>query len=232
MTVDLRGEVVAVRDLRDGDARRMFALMDLVYAGMDRAVFDRDLADKDEVILLHTPAGELAGFSTQRFVTVDGVAGLFSGDTVVHPAHRGGPALFQVFARRYVLGEHPPLRWFLVSKGHRTYRMLPAFFATYWPSRRAPTPPAEQHLMDAYAAHLYPDDYNPTTGVLEYRCPKDRLRDTSLTDRERQMPDVEFFVARNPGWSLGHDLVCLTDLAEANVLPRTLPLRAGAAAVV
>lgn len=81
--------------------------------------------------------------------------------------------------------------------------------------------------MRAYAEALFPGDYNPGTGVLEYRTAKDRLRDTGLTERDLADPDVAFFAARNPGWVHGHDLVCLTELSPANLVPAMVDPRHG-----
>nr|NLI49018.1 hypothetical protein [Propionibacterium sp.] len=229
----LHWDVVAAADLTTADIDAMFALMDLVYDGMRREAFEADLAGKDEAIVLRTDAGRLVGFSTQRALSVRvgeaRAAGVFSGDTVIHPEHWGSPALLQAFARRYIVEREEPFWWFLVSKGHRTYRFLSTFFTTFWPDRRSPTPPAARAVMDAYATALFPDDYDAERGVLAYRTPKDRLRPgiAGVGARDLTNPDVAFFVARNPGHALGHDLVCLCDLAPANLKPRMRPILLG-----
>ncbi|MEE9964050.1 MAG: hypothetical protein K4304_03020 [Propionicimonas sp.] len=223
---DLRAEAVPADSLSGTDRDAMFALMDAVYAGMVRERFETDLAAKDTCITLRTPDGELAGFSTQTSlsITVDEVTidGVFSGDTVIAPAHWGSPALMRCFAGQFIAGEHPLRYWFLISKGHRTYRMLTTFFADFFPRRDQPTPPQARSIMDAYATALYGTEYNPATGVLEYHQPKDRLRvgAADISERELRIPTIAFFNAANPGWSLGHDLVCLCELSEANVVPR------------
>ena len=230
----LLGEVMDAAALTPSDRATLFALMTQVYEGVDRATFERDLAAKDECIVLRTPAGEPVGFSTQRFLTVEAggrlVDGVFSGDTVIRPDHWGSPALFQAFSRRYIVDRDPPRQWFLISKGHRTYRMLTTFFTEYWPSRHAATPDAARSIMDAYALALYPHDYNRATGVIEYRVPHDRLRPgvAGTTDRDLRNPDVAFFAARNPGHAAGHDLVCLCELTPANLKARMRPLLLGA----
>lgn len=230
---ELHAEVVPVSALTAADRDAMFALMDLVYEGVRRQAFDADLAAKDEAIVLRSAGGALVGFSTQCTMSVEvggaTVRGVFSGDTVIHPEHWGSPALLQAFARRYVVERDEPFWWFLVSKGPRTYRFLPTFFATFWPDRRSPTPPGPQAIMDAYATALYPRDYDRDRGVLAYRTPKDRLRPgvAGVTERDLRNPDVAFFVARNPGHALGHDLVCLCALTPANLKPRMRPTLLG-----
>ncbi len=230
----LSSELVEASGIGPADRAAMFALMDTVYAGMTRDAFEADLAGKDTAIMLRTPSGALAGFSTQRLMSVEAggtrVDGVFSGDTVIHPDHWGSPALLQAFSRAFITDRTPPLQWFLISKGHRTYRMLTTFFQHYHPSRREPTPEAAARVMDAYAAALCPDDYNPATRVIEYRHPKDRLRAgvAGVTERELRNPDVDFFVRANPGWAEGHDLVCLCELSPANLVPRMRPVLLGA----
>ena len=239
---ELLSQVLPAAALTACDRDTMFALMQVVYDGVTRDAFECDLASKDECIVLRTPAGELAGFSTQRFLTVEvdavraapltgvpafglgtTVEGIFSGDTVIHPAHWGSPALFQAFARRYVTTDGARRWWFLVSKGPRTYRMLPAFFTRFWPDRREPTPDAARAIMDAYAEMLYPGELRG--GVLAYKHPKDRLRDgvAGVTERDLRLPDIAFFVEANPGWALGQDLVCLAELRPENLRPGLRP---------
>lgn len=222
---ELSTEVVTPGALDASDRAAMLAIMARVYDGIDRAHFEADLAGKDEVIVLRAPGGELAGFSTQQFMTVattaGAVTGVFSGDTVIAPEHWGSPALFQAFARRYIIERPAPWYWFLISKGHRTYRMLPTFFTEYWPSRHAPTPAAASEIMAAYARARYGDQYDPTSGVLAYREPRDRLRDgvAGLTEQVLRNPDAAFFASANPGHELGHDLVCLAELSPAKLRP-------------
>jgi hypothetical protein len=239
-------EVLPVAELSCSDRDQMFALMDVVYEGVIRAAFERDLAGKDECVVLRKASGEVAGFSTQRFVTVEVDAarvapltgeepatgtttlqGLFSGDTVIHPDHWGTPVLFQTFARRYVSDDGPPRWWFLVSKGHRTYRIMPTLFQRFWPNRHGPTPDAALAVMTAYAEALYPGDL--VDGVFEYHRATDRLRPgvAGISESNLRVPDIAFFAGTNPGWVLGHDLVCLCELTPDNLRPSMRPMLLG-----
>lgn len=223
---DLGGDVTSPNDLNGSDRDAMYALMDRVYDGVERDRFESDLAAKDEVILLRAENGTIGGFSTQHFlhVQVDGrtVRGVFSGDTVIAPEHWGSMVLFQTFARRYIIERDDPWFWFVISKGHRTYRILPTFFTHYWPNRHEPSPPPAQAIMQTYATALYPDDYDPDTGVLAYRQPKDHLRPgmAGIDEKVLRNPDAAFFAEANPGHARGHDLVCLTVLDPDNLRPR------------
>lgn len=223
---ELTGEITVPDDVTATDRDQMFTIMERVYDRVERDRFEADLTSKDEVIMLRNPDGGVGGFSTQRFLEIAAgdrpARGVFSGDTVIAPEHWGSMVLFQTFARRYIIERDDPWHWFVICKGHRTYRILPTFFQTYWPSRREPTPPGAAAIMESYATALHPDDYDPLTGVLAYREPKDRLRPGVADTSEQALrnPDAAFFAERNPGHPLGHDLVCLTELSPANLRPR------------
>lgn len=226
----LTSELMEAAALSPAVRDRMYHLMETCYIGMDRARFDQDLAGKDEVILLYDEAQILQGFSTQVQVTLDAegrtVHGIFSGDTVISPEAWGSGELFRCFAQTYCTrakthfdrtGE--TLYWFLISKGHRTYRILPTFYKAFYPSRKAETPEGLQQIMDSFAVTLFGDDYDKAAGVLRYKAGKDSLR-PGIADPDEgrsKQPDVRFFLERNPGWSQGHDLVCITSLHPDNL---------------
>lgn len=221
---ELWTEVLPVAAITPSDQDRMLSLMHLVYQGVRADSFARDLADKDECIMVRTAAGELVGFATQKLLRLQvqdrPVEGLFSGDAVIHPDHWGSPVIFQAFARRYIVADRERW-WFLVSKGHRTYRMMTIFFTTFHPDRSRPTPPWEQAVMDAYARRLFGDDHDAERGVLAYRTPKDRLRPEHIRrEQTARHPDAIFFEQANPGYVDGHDLVCLTRLHPDNLRPQ------------
>jgi hypothetical protein len=80
--------------------------------------------------------------------------------------------------------------------------------------------------MNTLARLRYPGAYRPEAGVLEFAerlgslvpalaaVPPGRLAD----------PRVRFFLARNPGYARGDELVCLTELDAANM--RSIAARA------
>src|SRR5689334_6642260 len=102
----LRATTVPVASLRADTIAAAWALFEQAYAGADRERFERDLAEKQLVILLAERAtGELKGFST--VLVRDGVGPrratvVFSGDTVIDRAHWGEKQLQLAFARLLV----------------------------------------------------------------------------------------------------------------------------------
>ena len=215
-----RSRIVDSREVAATTRDAMFALLSCCFEDHPRHVFEADLAGKDRVILLERD-GELVGFSTVR-VDRERLQGrevgvLFSGDTVVHPAHWGSPEmqrgwLTTALAARDDLGL--PLYWLLICSGYRTYRYLPVFFREFWPRHDQPTPPAIQGLVDSLAVRRFGARYRD--GVV--RLPGGRLREGVSPIESRRLRDrhVAFFDRVNPGHHRGDELVCLTEVAPEN----------------
>lgn len=203
--------------LSEAEKTEMFRLMAAHYDGLTNENFRKDLADKDEVILL-VHEGRIIGFSTQKIMEAEGVRAVFSGDTIIDRAHWGTQQLSRAFAARYF--DHPqgPLYWFLTSKGFKTYKYLPTFFKEFYPRRDTETPPRIKSLLDALASAVYPDEYRKNTGIIVPAHDRDRLNRELVDLSERPNdPDYRFFVEKNPGFAQGHDLACITKLTRDNL---------------
>ena len=212
-------------DVRD----RMFALMAENFDGMFRETFEQDLAGKDWVIVLRDRETEtIQGFSTlqQLEATVQGrkVRALFSGDTIIHRDYWGETELASVWGAHVLslIEDAPavPLYWFLISKGYRTYKFLPAYFHDYYPRPDQPTPPFEEELLALLAESKYPGCYDREAGVIRLEG-SDRLNSdlAEITPAKLKDPHVRFFLERNPGFRDGHELACLTELTVENLRP-------------
>lgn len=209
-------------------ARDLFELFASHYENVDWERFREDLREKDYVILLdEARTGLVRGFSTQKILRlrVRGVPlrAIFSGDTIIHRAFWGEQELVRGWSRfaGAVHAEEPgvPLFWFLISKGHRTYLYLPLFFRRYFPRHDGPTPPFEREVMDALAMSRYPSAYRRERGLLEFAEPLGNLTpELALipSGRDRD-PRVQFFVARNPTYAQGTELVCVAELTAPNM---------------
>ncbi len=230
---------VPVSSLDDLTRAHMARIYLATYDGSSHELFLGDLASKDEVLLLHAAAG-LVGFTTLRTFAYawEGrqLRVIYSGDTVVERAHWGQQSLaFAWISRMGALKrEQPdvPLFWFLLVKGHRTFRYLPVFgksFYPHWSIDRSDL----KLLADALAKDMFPSDYNPTTGVVEFQQSRGHLKPHLAlpTPQELDREGVRFFLDRNPGFQRGHELVCLCEVEEHNMKPLTLRLfRKGARA--
>lgn len=199
----------------------MFALMAGHYGGVARAVFDSDLARKDEVILLHDEAGAIRGFTTCAWNPCGEMEQgdvIFSGDTVIHRDCWGTQELVKGFCR--LAGERQrrsgrKLYWFLISKGHRTYRYLPLFARRFHPHPESHEPILERFAGEI-AGKMFGAAWRAEEGVIRFGESAGHLREEldAMRDANRW---VDFFKERNPGYLRGDELVCLTEMSEGNL---------------
>lgn len=199
------------------------------YDGSDREQVISDLEDKTEILLLRCDDA-VVGFTTLQLYDFEWQGSLiqviYSGDTVVHHAHWGQQAL--AFAWIGNLGklkrERPelPLYWFVIIKGHRTYKFLPAFaksFYPHWSIDRSDLKP----LADALAIEKFGAAYSRDTGIVKFEESRGHLNPAfaSPSEEDRNKPAVRFFLESNPGYVVGHELVCLCEIVEENMRPLT-----------
>jgi hypothetical protein len=233
--MNLSGQIIERAALQPAEIEAMFYLMQTFYDDVDRDVFMTDLRDKDTCILLRNNDNEIVGFSTQKMLSFDmdgrTIHGVFSGDTIIHKDYWGSFELYTVFARFFFAyaKKFDDFYWFLISKGYKTYRMLPIFFKDYYPNRENATPDLEQSIMHGYAKRLYPEEYNDRTGVISYRTVKDKLKKgvADITEKELRNHDIRFFLQANPNYAQGDDLVCIARLYLDNLKPRAKALLFG-----
>lgn len=223
----LRSTVQARHLLPRAVTDRMFVLLAEHFEGTERATFDRDLAEKQWVVLLHDPDGTLVGFSTlmtlETHVEDRPIRAFFSGDTIVHRHYWGDPALAVVWGN-FVLDQaarHPESKtyWFLISKGFRTYRFLPLYFKQFYPRHDTPTPPLLQAILDHLATLKFPGQYDPKSGLIRLEGPQDRLREelAEIPAGRLNDPHVAFFLERNPRYTEGDELACLAEIHPDNL---------------
>jgi hypothetical protein len=114
-----------------------------------------------------------------------------------------------------------PLYWFLIVKGHRTYRYLPLIGQTFFPHWQQATDPELQALAGALATARFGAAFDPHSGLIRFEHSHGHLKpEIALpTARELDKPSVAFFLQRNPGYLQGHELVCLCPLRADNMRP-------------
>ena len=234
----LHGRVVARQTLDTPTRDAMFSLLTAHFVGVDRATFDRDLEAKSCAILLEDDAGNVRGFSTM-VVYESCPAGMpvsvvYSGDTIVDPAWWGSPALARTWVRavRQLAPESEArdVYWLLLTSGFRTYRFLPVFFREFYPRFDAATPAREAALLDVLAQERFGQQYDAASGVVRFEHPQILSPDlvtlpghrmARKNTEDRPVPDrhIAFFLARNPGFVRGDELVCLTRIDDRNLTP-------------
>jgi hypothetical protein len=228
-TRQLDATVDPVASLTDRAIGAMFDLYDRYYDATSRPLFEADLRNKDYVVTLREASGALAGFSTLAVMAAEiggkPLRAIYSGDTIIDHAHWGTQALAFTWIRfaGTVKAWAPelPLYWFLIVKGHRTYRYLSAFSVDFFPRWDRPTPVDARDVMDHLAQRRFSDAYDATRGVVSFPRSRGHLKPewALVEETEAARADVAFFLRSNPGYARGDELVCLTELASDNLRP-------------
>lgn len=220
----LSGVVVDRSMLPEGAEEEMYGLFRRYYQKVDRRVFDRDLEEKDAVLLLQDEAGAVRGFTTMKRYALehDGrrVRVVFSGNTIIEQDFWGEQALARTFSRFLADVKEEasgvPLYWYLICSGFRTYMYLPLFFREFWPRCDRATPAFEGSLIDALGRMKFPGEYRD--GVVHVGEPREVLRPELAVPPPHKLdhPHIGFFTRANPGYLRGNELVCLTEWTAAN----------------
>lgn len=218
-------KVLDIDKLCEKDKNQMFILMSEFYDNITKMAFLKDLSEKNHCILLYDENDEIKGFSTQKLMNFEvggkAIHGVFSGDTIIHKDHWGSLELYKGFYEKAMeYGEkYDNFYWFLISKGYKTYKMLPVFFKEFYPNYRVNTPEFEQNIMHSFGKTKFPCEYDKNCGVVKYNGTRDRLK-KGVADIEMKHlanKDIAFFVKANPGYINGDDIVCLASLKESNI---------------
>lgn len=209
----------------------MFGLLSLEFLGIRREDFIHDLEEKDAVALLRKESrdGEIVGFSTLMLLElpIDGrkVRAVFSGDTTVLPEFRSsggiGVEVGRYFMKALETFQDHEIYYVLISKGWRTYKVLPFFFKNFAPKHDAPTSIHDKAIMDAFGKVKYPKDYDPDQGLIMFSKETQRLIPGSIDAIPPQDPDLhtQFFLKKNPTYLSGTELVCVGSVQVANFAP-------------
>lgn len=219
--------LLARPELTSGQRDEMFALLAAHFDGVSREQFENDLAEKNWVVQVRGN-GRLLGFTTLLVETLDfegeRLMAIYSGDTIVAPEAWQSPMLARAWiaAVNHLRAADPGRRcyWLLLTSGFRTYRFLPVFWRAFYPQIHAVTPPHEQRLRQHLAASRYGAAFDPQAGIVRFPRPQ-TLRGVlrEVPHGRREDADIAFFLTCNPGHERGDELVCLTEISEANLTP-------------
>jgi hypothetical protein len=217
--------------LSRSDRDQMYRLLDAYFENTSPLQFERDLAEKDTVILLRSSEEDrIVGFSTLMKVpaTVEGrrVVGFFSGDTIIAREHWGSPLLGRLWLRTVfaeadrIRGRSPDILfyWFLISSGYKTWRYLPIFFRNYAPHPERAAALFDRQVLETLAAMKFGSEYDAAAGVVRFRHATPlRPGVAEVTPGRLRDPQVNFFIRMNPAHALGDELVCLAALSRDNL---------------
>lgn len=216
-------------NLREYEKKLIAQLYLNYYEGSSEKKVLTDLENKSDIILMYN-GDELVGFTSLQFYQTQWknklIHILYSGDTIVEKAHWGQQSLTFACIKRMGMykNEQPeiPLYWFLIVKGHRTYKYLPTFvksFYPHWNEYRSDL----KAMADFLAYEKFADEYNLDTGIIEFSQPQGQLKlEYAIpSEAEKTKTAVNYFLQKNPNFTIGHELVCLCELTTNNLKPLT-----------
>lgn len=222
-------QIVEVKDLDNQQRDIMFNLMQRHYDNMKREEFERDLHEKNWVILLFSESGELEGFSTQMLIRADNQEVyadrivIYSGDTIIAQEYWGSTALpiAQMNLVYRIRAMHPGKRifWLLISKGLRTYKFTQVLFLEHYPNHLTETPPETKVFMDYLGRLKFGDRYDASRNIVLAENDGQFLKTEFHPDNSRRNAVADFYYSRNPGYVKGDELLCLTEVCDSNLHP-------------
>lgn len=224
--------VVDVASITSAQRRDMLDLLQICYTNVSPAQFNRDLDEKEWVILgTDARSGGIWCFSTLRTlcVTVDGerVVAFYSGDTASRPDTRGGAtaAGTRLVIRKMFYEMNRGLStadrfvWFTINSTFRGYRLTSMIFREYVPTPGRPLSPAQTRLV-AELCRVKGLAFDPSTGIVRLENPTMPRELFSAGEVSRQDdPYIRFFLSANPGAGAGERLASLIELSAENLTP-------------
>ena len=229
MPAALTSTAIPRADLSKLDIQSMFRVFSENFNGATMEIFECDLSNKNWVILLRDSAtNEIEGFSTLALYETtfnnQPLSVVYSGDTIIRREYWGTPQLPSTWIKTVLKKSAnmvQPLYWLLISSGYKTYRFLTVFYKEFYPRHDIPTPPDIRSLMEHLASQRFGPDYHCEEGVVRFRDGATPLREgvAEVTDERLHDPHVAFYIARNPGYVHGDELVCITRVHPDNFTP-------------
>lgn len=221
--------VVRIEALSSDTTQAMASLYLENFDGSSEAIFRSDLAEKHEAILLYCEE-RLVGFTTLKVFEVVWCGRpariVYSGDTIVSPMHWGQQELAFAWIARIGQIKHSdpnlPLFWFLLVKGHRTFKYLSVFGKSFFPHWLVPRDDLKP-LADRLATTKFGSNYDPVTGVVRFPTSRGHLKAAIADPSPEEMTKAatQFFFLKNPNYRIGHELVCICELELFNMKPLT-----------
>ncbi|MFN2601976.1 MAG: hypothetical protein ABR582_04365 [Gemmatimonadaceae bacterium] len=224
--------VIEVENLTAAQRRAMLELLQICFANVSESQFNRDLDEKEWVILGTDPRSDgVWSFSTLRRlqITIDGerIMALFSGDTASRPDTRGAVTaagiravirkMFHEVARNASSVDR--IYWFMISSTYKSYRLLPMLFRDYAPDLRRKLSEEETRIV-VELCNVKGLSFDPATGIVRLDNPSMPRGFSSETDvADEHDPHARFFRSANPGADRGERLASLIRLSETNLTP-------------
>jgi hypothetical protein len=229
MKLNLKYQLMEVKEINEIVLNRMFELMNENYNRVTETSFVNDLKKKNWAGIISDENEDVQGFTT--FAINPANSGtknynvLFSGDTIITHEYWGSQVLMKGWCRSVgsIIASDPGKKWFwyLLSKGHRTYMYLPLFFNEYYPAFE----PKENHdslkqIANEVSLKIFGKYWKEDEGVVRFDSSQGELKPewANATFQKRNSNFITFFLEKNPGFYKGEELVCIAPISPTNLM--------------
>ena len=208
------------------DRAEMLGLYKRYYVRVENERFFADLDRKERIAIVRDADGRISAFTSMTTLDLsegnDRLVGLFSGDTIVDSPGRQYPHLAaltvsyaEILRQRF---QGTKVYYVLLSKGWRTFRAMSTFFREYAPRVRGRAPAHCTEVIDRVGRFHFPGQYMQSLGIIRYAGGGQSIRPGSAEDIQpgRDIADQEDFLALNPGYLQGDEIICVADCAPGN----------------
>lgn len=225
----LHSTIRPIAHLTSDSIHAMYRLFAQYYDSINLDAFQSDLSKKSHVLQIHNADQVLVGFTSILHFEIEvqqqTLQIVYSGDTIMADTYWGNPILAFAWLKfaGTIKARNPshPLYWFIIVKGHRTYRYLPVFSKIFYPNYQYATPSWEQNLIDHLATMTFGDNYDSNKGIVHFQHSQGHLKESwaAIPKHLLQRKEIQFFMSKNPDYHRGDELVCLCKLDEHNLKP-------------
>lgn len=224
--MNLKGEIRPITALTTKDIQQMYLLMEQHYDNVQEQKFKSDLAAKDGVMYFYNGSRKVCGFSSYRVSEIrfngQKYTILYSGDTIITKEYWGGLTFLKTFALllEQCMDKSPyPVYWFLLSKGIRTYLMLPLLFKSFSPQSGKDGSVFDDAFVQHLSHEFFDDSFREKDRIIRFSPPADRLKQqlNIISDKRKVDPHVRFFFKKNPGFADGDELPCIARVSSDNL---------------
>jgi hypothetical protein len=143
---------------------------------------------------------------------------IFSGDTMVDQEYWGNKTLNIAFIKYCYLWKiqnfGKKLYWNLIASGNKTYLVMARHATNYYPRYDQPTPTWENEFINFIGKLRFKDNFCEQTGIIRLGKVQPILKShiAPFNNQVMSLPEISFFVEKNPGYHEGDELSCIAEI--------------------
>lgn len=224
--------IVQTGVLKASQTHRLRVKMLELYEGyykVDRESFFKRFETND-YYAIYTSNEKLVGFTGFRMRTIDTPEGkvetLYIGQTVMDSNFRGHSMIprtcVRLLMRHYLRRPFRPIYVWCDSLTFKPYLLFANSLKKFYPNRHADLPSKVKSILDQLGKHYYGEKYDSATGTVRKAANVISDPTATITVKDRQNPDIDFFARANANYQKGHGLLTIAPMDYKNFLFLTI----------